>query len=807
MSVDRLGSFWKVGSLIAWISVDASVRAVAIGLMVTAFLLIAVVAARAFSPLITRALWPPKRALLRIIPPADAVYNHEAWMSFFRSLLALTPPAWKRLIAGVPWITLEYRYAEDKLSASCSCPEAAIHLVTAALAAALPGADVHLEQEGARTLQGPFTARARLRLWREPLHAIGEVRLGDTDSVIAAMEIASESVLQIAIAHDPAWESKAQRRLDRLSGYRPRRSFLVDVLLSTLSEIVSIFLPFLSSKSTSYTSGRNEPPSYRAALPAGEKAFKPAYLADIRLAACASDRGLAKQAVHAMIGGFRGLDGANSLRPRHVFLAKRFDRALAERAAPIDCGIRITPDELALIFHLPISSVLMESAVARLAPRHVLNVAGAVLCRADSGRPINVRIAQEDRRQHLAITGPTGSGKSALLLNLALQDVDERLGVGAIDPKGDLVSDLCERIPATESDRVVLIDPAYRDMPVGINVLECPDPAQREVVCDALIAIFRKTYQQFWGPRTEDVLRTSVLTLMRVPGLTICEVPSLLLDDDFRAAVTKDLDDPVGLRPFWDEYAQLSQSQRLQMVGPVLNKLRAYLLRPTVRNILGQSRSTVDFANAINNRGILLVSLAKGLLGEDISRLLGAFIVARIWSAALGRIARPVHQRPDFNLYLDEFQTYLHLPQSLDDVLAEARAYRLNLTMANQHFGQLRDSTRESIDANARSRVTFQCGPEDARYLAREFAPLTEQQLQNLGRFQVAVRLCVAGHTEPVFTGLTLEPRPTLGALHAERIVQRSLERYGRPRTEVEVEMVARLRRFGVRGDFTEMAS
>src|SRR5258708_13187193 len=129
------------------------------------------------------------------------------------------------------------------------------------------------------------------------------------------------------------------------------------------------------------------------------------------------------------------------------------------------------------------------------------------------------------------------------------------------------------------------------------------------------------------------------------------------------------------------------------MVGPVLNKLRAYLLRRTVRNILAQSRSPVAFADVINNRGVLLVSLAKGLLGEDISRLLGAFIVARIWSAALGRIALPSHERPDFNLYLDEFQTYLHLPQSLDDVLAEARAYRLNLATATHHYGHPPAST------------------------------------------------------------------------------------------------------------------
>jgi len=393
-------------------------------------------------------------------------------------------------------------------------------------------------------------------------------------------------------------------------------------------------------------------------------------------------------------------------------------------------------------------------------------------------------------------------------MSLALQDVGANVGMGTIDPKGDLIRDLCERIPEEELDRVVLIDPSHREMPVGLNVLECPDPALREVVCDALVTIFRKTYQQFWGPRTEDVLRASLLTVMRYPELTICEVPLLLLNDEFRAALTKDLDDPVGLRPFWDEYAQLSQSQRLQMVGPLLNKLRAFLLRPTVRNILGQSRSTIDLGRVMDGRGILLVSLAKGLLGEDISRLLGAFIVARNMADGAGSGSRWLQMNALTSISIStSFRPIFYLPQSLDDVLAEARSYRLNLTIANQHYGQLRDSTRESIDANARTRITFQCGPEDGRYLAREFAPLTEQQLQNLGRFQVAVRLCVGGHTEPAFTGVTLEPPPTLGALNAERLVRRSLGRYGRPRAEVEAEMVARLRRFGVRRDFTELAS
>jgi len=216
-----------------------------------------------------------------------------------------------------------------------------------------------------------------------------------------------------------------------------------------------------------------------------------------------------------MIGGFRGLDGGNSLRPMRVVWAKGFDRALAQRAAPSRTAMRLSPDELGSIFHLPVSGATMESAPVRLAPRLVPRSEGAVLCRADGPKRISVKIGQADRRQHLAISGPTGSGKSALLMSLALQDVGAKVGMGTIDPKGDLIRDLCERIPEEELDRVVLIDPSHREMPVGLNVLECRHPALRDVVCDALVTIFRKTYQQFWGPRTEDVLRASLLTVMR----------------------------------------------------------------------------------------------------------------------------------------------------------------------------------------------------------------------------------------------------------------------------------------------------
>src|SRR5205807_1237435 len=226
---------------------------------------------------------------------------------------------------------------------------------------------------------------------------------------------------------------------------------------------------------------------------------------------------------------------------------------------------------------------------------------GNVICLLEDARQTPARISPADARHHIHVLGPTGVGKSTLLLNLALDDIEAGRGVAVVDPKGDLVSALLERIPRAHWDRV--------------------------------------------------------------------------LQPEARKVFTSHLRDPIGLGPFWNEYEQMADGQRLQMVGPVLNKLRSVLLRRTVRNIMGQPRSTIDLASCMDHGGILLVSLAKGLLGEETSRLLGAFLVARIWQTAMARAARPQSLRSDFSLYLDEFQNYLHLPQSLEDVLVEARGY------------------------------------------------------------------------------------------------------------------------------------
>ncbi|MHB8509003.1 MAG: type IV secretory system conjugative DNA transfer family protein [Candidatus Dormibacteria bacterium] len=760
-------------------------------------------------------LWPERREALRIVPPAESAYRAESWLGFYRGLYAICPPWWKRMVRGVPWITLEFRASGGQVIAFCHCPTHLTGLTTATLHNALPGVQIDSVEEAEITLPDRPSARARLGLGREPLYPLGQPRLDPLVSALGALGAAHEAIVQVSLAPEPGWQKQAQHRLDRLSGHGRANAgasgagFVLDILGGVFTEILDIFIPSGRTRDhrgeAAYPRAASQaPPSVRGNLPPSEKAFGHAWRTEVRLRVSAATRAEARQLAHAATGSFMLLEGPNGVRTRRVLFAKAFDRAMAARPRPGRAAMLLSPEELVSFFHLPVASARMAPARVRLAPMPRVHGGGNVLCRGDDGQL--VRISLPDRRHHMALTGPTGSGKSTAEMILALQDVTEGLGCGVLDPKGDLVTDLLERIPREHWDRVVLLDPARQRRPVGINVLDCPDPSQREVVCDSLVTIFRKTYERFWGPRTEDVLRASLLTLLHKPGSTICEVPLLLLNDGVRAGLTRDLGDPVGLGAFWEEYERTSPAQRLQMVGPVMNKLRTLLVRPTVRNIFGQSRSTIDFKEVIDGRRILLVSLAKGSLGEEMSRLMGAFVMARIWQAAMSRIGMPMSNRPDFNLYLDEFQNYLHLPDSLGDILAEARAYHLNLTLAHQHLGQLTPAVRDAIDANARTRIAFQLGQEDARQMSRLFAPLTDHQLMSLERHQVAVRLCADGNVTAPFTGQMEPPSPSMGELHAAELARLSLSRYGRPVEEVEAEIEGRLRVAGLRGGYKEIA-
>ncbi len=757
-------------------------------------------------PRLQRRLRSQPTRCVRILPPAGAHFQPESWLACYRALYAIARPWWKSWLVGQPALVFEYRASAGRVSSWCYFPTDAGRTVGNALSAAVPGVELRSEE----VVEPPLmpAARARLRQWREPLYSLGAPRHDVLASAVEALEESSEGLLQVSIAPDTGWERRALRRLNHAADDRPSTPLALRILLKLLILPLDLFFEIFWSSPTRTSYEPPPPPRprpIRRRLPE-DKAYQACWRADVRICCWAEQRSFAPQSVRAITAAFQALDGENRLRHKRVWWRRSFDDSIRKRLGPLPGMLVLSSSELANICHLPLGGVAMDLAQVRVAPVHSLASGGTVLARLEDDKGTPIRIAQSDRRQHLWAVGPTGSGKSTLLLNLALQDIEAGVGVGVVDPKGDLVRDLLERIPPMHQDRVVLFDPAQRERPIGLNVLDCDREDERELVTDSVVSIFRKTYERFWGPRTDDILRAAVLTLLRRPGTTLCEVPILLLNREVRARLTRHLDDPIGLRPFWQEYESFTDGQRGQMAGPVLNKLRSFLVRPTIRNVLGQSLSTVDLAQLMDRGRILLVNLSKGALGEESSQLLGSFIVARLWQTVLRRASRPESWRPDFNLYLDEFQNYLHLPQSLDDVLAESRAYRLNLTLANQHLSQLREATRQAVIANARSKVAFQLSQDDARQLAHEFAPLSETHLQSLGPRQVAIRLCVSSHEEPPFTAITLPAPPSLGADNATNLAAQSLARYGRPRLQVEEEIQRRLIDVGFRADFKDIA-
>ena len=739
--------------------------------------------------------WRARRVsgvVIELQSQAGSKLDLEAWALFFRSLYGVVRPHWKEWLIGQPWIVFELHGADSVVTARCWFPPELEGMVKTLLGTAGPGLQItSIAPELA--LSKP-ASRARLVPWREDLFPLGQPKPDALRQVVNALSEVPDGLAQVVISPDTRWQREATGRLDELAGI-PRPQSLPVRLLSGAVGIVFDLIWSGDAKAPPKQSMR----SYADVQPPPDKAGRLGYRTEVRLRVSAPTTGLARRYMQTLASAFRGLDGANGLRSKRVWLGGRFDDAISQRRRPGAGSPVFVPEELAAIFHLPIWGSAMEAAPVRFAPAQLPSSEGKIICLADNADHTPAVLSPVDGRHQTHVLGSTGSGKSTLLLNMALDDIRAGRGVGIIDPEGDLVRALLERIPREDWDRVRLIDPAATDLPVGLNTLECEDPDLRDLVADQTVTIFRKTWERYWGPRMEDVLRAVVLTLLHQPDATICEIPLLLQQPDAWRHVIGRVNDPIGLGPWWQEYLQASQTQRMQMTGPLLYKLRAVLLRSNIRNILGQPRSTIDLADTMDRGGILLVSLAKGLLGEETSQLMGAMLFARIWQTALGRADRPEAWRPDFTLYADEFWSYLHMPQNLGDVLVQARKYHLGLVLANQHLGQLGSSIREALTANARTRVLFQTGQDDAQYLAREYEPLTAYDLRNLQANQVAVRLCVNRRTQVPFTGITRPAPESLGTDHARELVQFALSRYGRPRTAVEADMERRLRAKGLR--------
>jgi hypothetical protein len=384
----------------------------------------------------------------------------------------------------------------------------------------------------------------------------------------------------------------------------------------------------------------------------------------------------------------------------------------------------------------------------------------------------------EERRQHVYIIGQTGTGKSTLLRNMILQDIEAGRGVGVIDPHGDLVEEVLEHIPSWRTDDVVYFNPCDRD-PVALNVFRASSD-NWHLVSSGVVSAFKKIWGDSWGPRLEYILYATVAALLQCDNSSLLGVSRMLYDARYRVWVVRQIKDPM-VRSFWvNEFEGYDRKYRQEAIAPIQNKVGQLFLAPPLRHVLGQVATKINFRFMMDRRRVFLANLSKGLLGETHSSLLGALLVTGFELAALSRADLPTEQRQDFFLYADEFQHCA--TDSFTSILSEARKYRLSLTLAHQYLGQLNEDISGAVFGNVGSFISFRVGEADASVLERHFGgSYTPSHFTGLGNFELCARLL---NREP-FLGQSLPPLAT-ERRRREIIKRRSREKYSTSRKVVE---------------------
>ncbi|MDR3519324.1 MAG: type IV secretion system DNA-binding domain-containing protein [Candidatus Pacebacteria bacterium] len=402
-------------------------------------------------------------------------------------------------------------------------------------------------------------------------------------------------------------------------------------------------------------------------------------------------------------------------------------------------------------------------------------------------------IKRKDRRQHVYILGKSGTGKSVLMFNMIIQNIQNGEGVCVVDPHGELVEGVLSAIPPDRIKDVVYFNPADADHHIGFNVLELIDPQYKHLVASGLMGIFTKIWANAWSARMEYILNNCILALLDTPGTTLLGIPRMLVDKDYRQKIIGNLKDPV-IKAFWvHEYEAWQDKFRNEAIAPIQNKVGQFLSTSIIRNVVGQSTSTINIFDIMNDGKIFLVNVSKGRIGEDNSGLLGGMIITKIQLAAMERVRIPEEHRKDFYLYVDEFQNFV--TDAFAGILSEARKYRLNLTVAHQYTAQLvvdkSSAVRDAVFGNVGTMIVFRVGSDDADFLEKEFDPeFTPGDIVNLPNYKIYIKLMIDGVTSRPFSAKTLPPMVKSGNKEIEdEVIESSRKLYCRPRTVVEREI------------------
>ncbi len=385
----------------------------------------------------------------------------------------------------------------------------------------------------------------------------------------------------------------------------------------------------------------------------------------------------------------------------------------------------------------------------------------------------------EDRRRHTYIIGKSGTGKTTLIANMAIDDIRKGRGVAIIDPHGDLCQTILDYIPASRINDCCYFNPADPEYVYPLNVLEAQNDSQRELVASGVISIFKKLYGNVsWGPRLEHILRNAVLTLVNTPGSDLTHIVEILTNKSYRQKVVSQLQNQT-LVNFWkNEFDRMDDKFQQEAIAPILNKVGQFISSTKIRNTIAHPKSKVRIEDIMNQKKILIADLSTGKLGEDNSALLGAMLITQIQLSAMNRVFQSESERSDFYLYVDEFQNFA--TEAFIKILSEARKFKLNLIVANQYMAQLDRTIQDALFGNVGSLLSFVVGNQDAYILQKEFGPkFPADDLVKIGKYQIICKLSIDSETQNPFYAATLPPLSCKNQ-GRDKVIRNSQERWGK---------------------------
>ncbi len=539
-----------------------------------------------------------------------------------------------------------------------------------------------------------------------------------------------------------------------------------------------------------------------------EKTKQPGYEVLIRVVASSNVTQRAQSILNNLVATFALFDapGRNGFKFVPAKDADSFVTAYILRFFPQSKDENIlNATELATLFHFPDQQNIPTSQLERQAskqvdgPRNVPEEGLLLGYNMFRGAKKAIRMEQADRARHMYVVGQTGTGKSTFLENLALQDMLEGRGFAFVDPHGDTAEKLLAMVPKERTEDVIYFSPADTDYPMGLNMFEFHSDDQKDFLIQEAINMLYKLYdpqhQGIIGPRYEHIFRNAALTIMADPaGGTFVDIPKLFRDPAFVEQKLKHVKDQNVLE-FWRK--EMPQSQRSNDFGEVISwfvsKFGAFVSNEMMRNIIGQTKSSFNLREIMDDGKILLVNLSRGRAGDLNSKLLGMIFVMKFEAAAMSRADVPEEYRRDFCLYVDEFQNFS--TDSFADILSQARKYHLNLIVANQFTTQLSDEIRDAVFGNVGTVVSYRVGTNDAEFLAKQFAPVFDiEDLQFIPNWNMVVRMMIGGVPVQPFSMAGLPPLGNPNKQLADALKQLSWAKYGRPKAEVERTIFDRLK-------------